>query len=120
MWQLMALIPDEALILVPVGLAFMIMFQIISFSGAMTLLGSVLLVYLLAPFVSCLLDRFPDWVVYGLLLLLSFSLLRAMLQALVGRGATDHFVGNLLFALFMQPVRILGRLFTVLLGRRMP
>lgn len=120
MWHLLALLPDEAVILIPMGLGLMIMFRIISFSGAMTILGSVLLMYLLSPFVFSLLDQSPNWVVYGLLLLFSFSLLRAILQALVGKGATDHFVGNLLFALFMQPFRILGRLFTVLLGRRIP
>lgn len=120
MWSILALVPDEAFILVPVALGFMIMLRMISFSGAISILGGILLIVIISPFAASLLDQSPDWVVYGLLLLFGFSLLRWILQALVGKGAADHFVGSLIFALFLLPFQILGRLLVVLIGRRIP
>jgi hypothetical protein len=118
---LWALIPDEALILVIVAIGFALMLGIIRGKTAASMIGSLLLLVLLGPFVEELIAGLPWWMTLVLLGLVILSLFRAFTSLLLGSRASDHMVGILaadvvrfcfvgFFQILLMPFRIIGRL----------
>lgn len=111
------LLPDEAmpLLLVVIGLGVMLGFR--------QLLGwipSILLSFLLAPFISSLLGSLPPIVSILLIVGIVFWGIRGIFSLLLGQAAADHMVGALaagvvrgafmiVFALPMMLLRLLFR-----------
>ncbi|MBE0427247.1 MAG: hypothetical protein IBX72_11470 [Nitrospirae bacterium] len=96
-------------LLIFVGLG--LIFGIISRQRAINLVGIIVLFALLCPFVYALFDHLSLW----LLLLITAGFIvcigRVVLNAFFGKGATDHFVGQVMFAMFALPFRLLGAFF---------
>jgi hypothetical protein len=107
-------IPEEAMILVPVGLGFLVMLGLIPAGRAVGLLGILVLMLALAPFVESLVDILPLWVLLGILVVFGFSLLRAISSLVLGRGVADNFLGLLVFEVFMAPFRLLRWMLIIL------
>jgi hypothetical protein len=116
---LLALIPDEALILVIVAIGFGLMLGIIRGKAAASMIGGLLLFIVLGPFVEALLEVLPWWLTLVLLGVVLLSLLRAFSSLLLGSRASDHMVGILaadvvrfcflgVFQILLMPFRIVG------------
>lgn len=112
---LLAFLPDQALPLIIVGLGLALILGIISRSFAFSILGTVILFAILSPFIDALFDSLPLWLLILLMLFFGLSLLKLVMNTLFGREATGHFLGELLFAIFAMPFRLLGHLIR---GRR--
>lgn len=87
---------------------------IVTRKTAFGFIGVLLLLVLFTPFVDALFSSLPLWLIFIVLAGLAFSLFRGMLGAMFGRGATDHFVGQLMYGVFTLPFRFIG----YLIGRR--
>lgn len=79
---LLALIPDEALILVIVAIGFGLMLGIIRGKAAASMIGGLLLFILLGPFVEALLEALPWWLTLVVLGVVLLSFARALDSAI--------------------------------------
>lgn len=110
------LIPDEALVLIVVGVAFALMFGLVSGRGALGLvLGLVVLPVLLAPFIELVLAGLPAWASLLLLLALALALLRALVAIFLGQRGSSHFfailAADVVKAVVLVPFRIVRWVF---------
>jgi hypothetical protein len=119
---LWALIPDEALVLVIVVIGLGLMLGIIRSRTAASMIGGLVLLVLLGPFIEALFAALPWWLTLLLLVFVILSLLRAFSSLLLGSRASDHMVGILaadavracflgLCQILTLPFRIVGWLF---------
>lgn len=115
------LLPDAALPLVIVGIAFALMFRVISGRTAISLIGGLALCLIAAPFIESFVASLPLWVILPVLFVLLMSLLRAAAGLLFGRAVGDYVMGELIadalrlafkaaFWLLALPFRIIGRM----------
>lgn len=89
------LLPDNALILILVGGAILVMF---GRASVRAVLGIVLLLAFLpvmAPIIEAVLDALPGWVSLLLLAVIGISFLQAVATFVLGRGAAEHMAGTL-------------------------
>lgn len=107
----LALLPDNFLIIVLVIIGIALIFGILTRQRAFNLVGIVVIIALLSPFVYALFDNLPLWLLILLMFALILGMLRVMLNVLFGKGATDQFIGQTMFAVFALPFRLLGALF---------
>ena len=113
---LWALVPNEATILVVVGIAVAVMFGFMKRGQiGMVLVGLVVLPILVAPFFESLFASLPAWVSLVTLLVFGMLIARAVLQLCIGRRAADHVVGELttrlilgVFHLFALPFKMVA------------
>lgn len=110
---LFAFLPDNALILVLMVIGIGLMIGFFSRRLAFGYLGIVILYVMLSPFLDSLFESLPLWVVLLLLGFFFLTISRAVLNALFGRRATDHFVGLLMWHLFALPFRFIAYLFRI-------
>ncbi|MBI5606141.1 MAG: hypothetical protein HY879_22630 [Deltaproteobacteria bacterium] len=112
---LFAFLPESffPLLMVFAGLALIL--GIISKRTALRFVGGLLLLLLLTPFIVPLFGALPWWIIILILIGLVWCLFRGVLSVLFGREATSHFVGQLMYAVFILPFRFIGYL---LGGRR--
>jgi hypothetical protein len=113
---LLLLLPQEALVLVVVVGAFLVMLRLASFRAV---LGSVLVIALLpllAPLFEALLGLLPMWLSLAILLVSGFWFLQTIATLILGRRAAAHMVGTLaadLVRFFVVaaffPIRLLWR-----------
>jgi hypothetical protein len=113
------------MVLVIMGIGLALMVGIINLRRALSLVGGVVLLLVLSPFVESLIGSLPWWITSLLVVMLGLSLLRAVSNALIGRGASDHMVGNLAadvvrggFRLLIWSIAAPFRALTWALGRR--
>jgi hypothetical protein len=123
---ILALVPDQALVLVIVLIGLALMCGMINARRAFGLIGGIILFLILSPFIGSLVDALPGWLLLGLVLVLGLSMLRAVSNFLIGRGATNEMVGSLaadlvrlgfraIFFVLTLPFRALGWLARVAL-----
>lgn len=89
------LLPDEALPLVLIGGALLVIFGVMR---ARTVLGLVLLLAflpVLAPVIEAVLSALPGWVSLVILAVVGISFLQAVATFVLGRGAAEHMAGTL-------------------------
>lgn len=113
MWW--AMLPDELLLLVIVGIGLALMVGLLSRSAAFGLIGMLLLFALLGPFVEGIMGDMPPWVGLIILVVVILALLRGVASVVLGRRAADHMVGILAadcvrfaFRLLFLPFRAVG------------
>lgn len=99
-------IPQEAYVTLIVlsGLLIMVGLRRMGFA----LLGSVILIALLGPFIDAMIGELPPWAFYGLCLFCGLSLLRLIF----GPRVADYLIARLLYNLLMTPFWFLRWLFT--------
>jgi hypothetical protein len=114
---LWALLPDEALVLVIAAIGFAVMFRIITLRALPAILGGILLIAMLSPFIDSLMDTLPLWILLVLAIAFGLSLLRGFFSLFLGSRATDAMTGNLaasflrgVFWLLFLPLTLLWRL----------
>ena len=99
---------NEAFILISVVLGFLVMFHIMQFGNAVTLLFNFVIVLILIPFLSTLLDFFPLWALSIIFFIFCFSLIRSITEIIFGGGVSDHFWGNIIYRLFTFPFKVIS------------
>lgn len=92
---ILGLLPDGAMVLVIMAIGFALMCGLLRPKRAFTMLGGLVLMLVLSPFISALVEALPFWLLAILLLLFGLSLLRALSNFVIGPGATDEMVGTL-------------------------
>lgn len=107
---LLALLPDDALILAIIAIGIGLIIGVFSRRAAFGYVGMIVLYALLAPFIDALFDILPLWLVLLILTIFLLGIARAGLNMLFGRRATDTFVGLLMWNFFALPFRFLGYL----------
>jgi hypothetical protein len=123
---ILAFVPDEALALFIVLISLALITGIMNARRAFGLIGGIILFLILSPFIGSLVDALPGWLLLGLVLVLGLSMLRAVSNFLIGRGATNEMVGSLaadlvrlgfrvIFFVLTLPFRALGWLARVAL-----
>lgn len=105
---LLTFILDEAFIVVIVLLGFALILRILSRQVVFGLLGTIILIALLAPFIEALFDNLPLWLVLTIAFIFFLSIGRTIVALLFGKGATDHFVGSIMYGIFTMPFRFIG------------
>lgn len=95
MQWLWLLIPDEALVLVIMLIGLGLMVGLLRPRSAGRLVGGVVLMLLLTPFVESFVSSLPWWV--NLLLLAGFgwAIIRGLSRLVLGARAADHMTGTL-------------------------
>jgi hypothetical protein len=71
------------------------MVRLIRLRTAAGILGALLLTMIATPFVEALFESLPAWLSPGVLVVLGLAICRAALELFIGRGASEHVVGNL-------------------------
>lgn len=112
---LLAFMPDNFLLIVLVFVGIALTLGIFSRQKAFNYIKIIVLFALLSPFLYAVFDQLPAWLLILLMVGFIFSIARVLLNALFGKGATDQFVGQVMFALFSLPFRIIGN---IIRGRR--
>lgn len=92
---ILAFLPDQAMVLVIMGIGLVLMLGIINLRRALSLVGGLMLLLVLSPFVESLIGSLPWWITIFLIVMIGLSLLRTISSALIGRGASDEMVGTL-------------------------
>jgi hypothetical protein len=89
------ILPESALPLVIVAAAIGLITGLIPRKVVFGLLGAVIAMLMLGPFISVLLDALPVWLLLILMVFIALSFCRAILNATLGQSATSHMVGFL-------------------------
>jgi hypothetical protein len=111
------LLPQEALPLLLIGGAFLVMFRVASFRAVLGAVVFVVLIPVFSPIIEALFAALPAWVALLFCVGMGFWCLQAIAATVIGRGAAEHMVGSLaadLVRLLVKtafvPVRLLWRL----------
>lgn len=109
MTPLFALLPEEAYVLIPVGLGLLLILRVLSIGRAMGILGLLLAFALLSPILTGLMNALPLWLLIMLMGIFLYFIVHMLTGAALGKGVRDHFFALILYGIFIQPFRLLGR-----------
>lgn len=122
MQVLLAFLPSEFIPVLIVVIGLGIMVGLVRFRAAAGVIGGIILLLLLSPFVETFVASLPWWL--GLLILagIGWALIRGLLRLVLGAGAADEMIGSLaaaavlggfrsLFFLLFLPFRLVGWFF---------
>ena len=112
-------LPDEALVLVIALIGFGLIVGLLQPRSAGQILGSIVLMILLTPFVENLVVWLPAWVTLLLLAGIVLAIIRGFFSLVLGSRAADNMVGSLaadvvraafrgVFFMFTLPLRFIG------------
>lgn len=105
---LLTFIPDEAFVVLIALLGLALILGILSRQVVFSILGTIILIALLSPFIEALFDSLPLWLVLTIAFIFILSIGRAILTLLFGKGATEHLVGSIIYSIFTMPFRFVG------------
>lgn len=88
-------LPDEALPLLVVGVAIALILGLLAGRTALSILGLLILIPILTPFVEALFGAMPAWISVVVLVIIGLSILRGIAALFIGRRAADTMVGTL-------------------------
>lgn len=108
---LLAFLPDQAYPVLITGIGLALILGIITRSAAFSILGTIILFALLSPFIDALFDMLPLWLLLLIMLWVGFTLFRFVIGGLFGREAAGHFMGRVLYDIFILPFRVVGYIF---------
>lgn len=113
------LLPDEAAVLVIVGIGFALIVGLRGVArGLLSLFVIMLLTPFLLPFIDVAIGAMPLWLLFVMGAALCLTLFRWALGVLVGRDAAGHAVGRIVAEMVLGIVRLLFLPLRLLLGRR--
>ena len=111
------LLPQEALPLLLIGGAFLVMFRLASLRAVLTAVIFFALLPVFSPIIEALFSALPAWMSFLLLVGMGFWAFQAIATTVMGRGAAEHMVGSLatdivrfLVRAAFLPVRLMWRL----------
>lgn len=115
MSRLLLFLPDEALVFVVIGLGIAMILGLLTGRAALGILGLILLLPILSPFVEAFMGILPPWIALVILLIVGLSILRGLAAIFIGRGGADTMVGTLaadvvriIVACLFLPLRAVG------------
>ena len=112
-------LPDEAAVLVLIGIGFALIVGLRRVArGLFGLLAIMLVTPFLLPFIDVAIGAMPLWLLFVVGAVLCLALLRGALAVLVGRDAAGHAVGRIVAEVILGIVRLLFLPLRLLLGRR--
>lgn len=109
--KILPFLPESTWILVIIGVGFALMFQIINRQAAGRIIGGIVLLAILGPFVDSLFSMLPGWVCVAILLVLCISVGNWIIGALFGRHTASHLWAMLIHDVILIPFRLVGFLF---------
>lgn len=119
-WVLFFL-PDEWLSVLIMGIGLALILGIVRAGWALGFFASLVIIYLLSPFLESLIGSFIDsldpWVLTLLLVLLAFFLMRLFLTMIIGKEGASSFLGRAAYDIFLLPFRAVAGLFRMFLWR---
>jgi hypothetical protein len=112
-------LPDEALVLVIALIGLVLMVGVLRPRSAGQLLGGIVVMLLLGPFIESFVSSLPWWFNLVLLLGIGWAAIRALSRFVLGGRAADHMVGILaadgvrwlfrcVFVVLALPFRFIG------------
>lgn len=117
MGWLLAFLPDQAMVLVFVGVGLALIVGLISRQAAFNVIGGVILLLVLSPFIDMLVDCLPTWMLLCLIVWVGLAMMRGLSNFVLGHRSTDHMVGILaadvvrgMFRIAFAPLRWVFRL----------
>lgn len=106
------LLPDSCLPVLVVLVALGMIVGIVRRRSAASILGTILLVLLVGPFIEALFTSLPLWITLAVLFVMGVTLLRVVLEKLLGEHAAGYLLATALvrgvpalFRLALLPVR---------------
>lgn len=111
-------IPDEWLVVIIAGIGLALILGIVRFGTAFGLIGAIIGMALLGPFMESFLDSLDLWVLLLLLAVVGLYVLRVVLSLVLGREGAGSFMGHLAYDLFSLSFRILAWLVRALMSSR--
>jgi hypothetical protein len=112
------LLPPEALVLVLIGGAFLVMFRLVSVRAVLGAVVFLALLPVFAPIIEAVFSLLPAWLSLVLLAAIGIWFLQAVATFILGRGAAEHMAGTLAADLVrivvlatLFPFRLLWRFF---------
>lgn len=118
----MTILPGEFLIMILVVTGFLVMFWVIPGNGASAIIGGLLLLAILFPWIGTLPDLLPGWEILVLLLVLGITLFRIGASLFIGKSASNFMTGilaaDVIRFLFTLPFRIGGAIYGAVFRRR--
>lgn len=92
---MMPLVPSEFFVLIIVGAALALIVGLINRRAAVAVVGIVILVALLRPFIPSLIQLAPWWLVCAIVVVLGLRILGGMARLFLGREAANEMTGTL-------------------------
>lgn len=122
MQVLLAFLPSEFIPVLIVVIGLGIMVGLVRFRAAAGVIGGIILLLLLSPFVETFVASLPWWLSLLILAGIGWVLIRGLLRLVLGAGAADEMIGSLaaaavlggfrgLFFLLFLPFRLVGWFF---------
>ena len=105
---LMALLPAEALVLLPVILGILVILRIVSIGKAITGIAVLFAIIAVIPILGNLLDFLPFWALILIAVIAGYSIVYAITSLVLGKGVTDHVFGEIIFNFLRLPFKLLG------------
>jgi uncharacterized membrane protein YccC len=109
--KILPFLPESTWILVIVGVGFALIFQIISRKAAGRIIGGIVLLALLGPFIHSLFSTLPGWLSVVILVVLCISIGNWIIGSLFGRHTASHLWALLIHDVILVPFRLVGLLF---------
>lgn len=122
MQVLLAFLPSEFIPVLIVVIGLGIMVGLVRLRAAAGVIGGIILLLLLSPFVETFVASLPWWLSLLILAGIGWVLIRGLLRLVLGAGAADEMIGSLaaaavlggfrgLFFLLFLPFRLVGWFF---------
>ena len=118
-------LPDEALPLIIVGLGIALILGLLTGRAVLGILGLILLLPMLSPFVEGAIGALPPWISLLILVIVGLAILRGLAALFIGARAADTMVGTLaadvvriVVACLFLPFRMAGWIFRAISNGR--
>ena len=111
-------IPDEWFVVIIAGIGLALILGIVRSGTAFGLIGTIIGMALLGPFIESFVDSLDLWVLILLMAIVGLYVLRLVLSLVLGKEGAGSFMGHLAYDLFSWPFRILAGLIRLLVTRR--
>ena len=107
MQTLWMFIPEEAYILVIVGVGLAIMLRFFTPASGLSIVGVLCLIILVTPFIETLAEIIPNWAL--MLILVFFSL--SFIRMIFGRRVSENVISMILFNILCMPFKMFRHIF---------
>jgi hypothetical protein len=109
--KILPFLPECTYILVIVGAGLGLVLQIINRQTAARIIGSIVLLAILGPFVDAMFSTMPGWISVLILIVLCISIGNWIIGSLFGRHTASHLWALLIHDVILIPFRLVGFLF---------
>lgn len=105
---LLAILPEQYLVLVIAGLGIAVILHLISIRKALGILAIICFLWVSGPFFEALFDSLSTTIQMAIVIAFGFVLIRWLSNLFLGRRITDYLLARFIYDLIRAPFRILG------------